>query len=123
METAKPIDKSKYSNATTFKKGDNRVRKPKGALHPEAIAKKVIRQHTSDILQYMNDGGTNSGIAALLADIDSLPLRERVTARLTLLEYVKPKLGRVEIITKPENKVISIFGKLVDSSENYTELS
>jgi len=117
MDTAKPNDKSKYVNATTFKKGDNRVRKPKGAISNKTKLAQTLGMDFDTAKQYMETTALNR----FVVELEALNGRDYVIAYLSMLEYFKPKLGRVEIAVKPDNKIISIFGKLVDPTENYIE--
>jgi len=58
-----------------------------------------------------------------VVELEALSGRDYVIAYLSMLEYFKPKLGRVEIATQPDNKIISVFGRLVEDQVNTIELS
>ena len=58
------------------------------------------------------------GLSDMMTIIRKLRIKDRVQAYLQLMEYVYPKLGRIEVINKPENKVISVFGKLVENTND-----
>ena len=99
---------AKYANKTSFKVGSSPIRQ-KGTLAKKTLLKqKINKVITSDIGEYMNDGG----IAGLLADIELLPLKERVIARLALLEYAKPKLSRMEVSVETTNAIVNVFGMI-----------
>jgi len=112
------MPQSENSIKTRFKKGEKRCRKQKGMISADTKVKQMLRTYSDNIEDYMLVGGADSGIAKLIYDIETLPPKERVIARLQMLEYVKPKLGRIEVINKPENKVISVFGKLVENTND-----
>lgn len=93
--------------AKPFVKGN--IGKQKGTLAKKTLIKqKINKTVTSDIQSYMDSGG----ISELLTDIDALPLKERVQARLELLEYYKPKLSRMEVTVETTNAVVNVFGMI-----------
>ena len=107
METAKPIDNSKYINNTTFKKGDNRVRKPKGALSKKTLIAAKLGFAWNDLQPYME----GAGLGRYIVEMEALKGRDYIIAFTTLLDYVKPRLARIEVKTALHSEVIEIFGK------------
>ena len=119
MDTAKPIDKSKYVNDTTFKKGDNRVRKPKGAISKKTKLAQTLGLNFDTAKQYM----VTTGLNRFVVEMEALNGRDYAIAYLSLLEYFKPKLARQEIAIENPNEIIQIFGKQIDPPANIIELS
>ena len=99
----------KVANSGSFRKG-NPGRPPGIANQPDPV-KQFFKRHINSIDAIFDE----AGIQALWNDIQRLPLRDKVNAQLTLLEYVKPKLSRLEVYNDNEVKVISIFGKELPS--------
>ncbi len=118
VETNNHIDKTKYINSTTFKKGDNRVRKPKGALSKKTKIAEKLGFAWNDLQPYME----GAGIARYLAEMEALNGRDYIIAYTAMLEYVKPKLARQEIITNKPQQIINIVGRVKSLTNNYTEI-
>ena len=100
-----------HINSGTFTKGDGRKRKPKGAITTETAIKRAIAglANIDDLRADMAAGG----LATLWHEIDDLPLKDRVQAKLTMIEYIYPKLGRIEMTIENKNEIIQIFGKQI----------
>ena len=107
------------ANQTSFKIGNpGGPGRGVGTLSVKTIAKQFIRK----TITKLEDVFDEAGIQQLMDEIEGLPERERVAAKLTLLEYVKPKLSRLEMRQGDEMKVISIFGMPVGESRQIEDI-
>jgi hypothetical protein len=78
--------------STTWKKGENPVKK-KGTKHTRTKIKEAIGlQNWEGLKKYIEE----SGSAKLMQEMNKLTGKDFVTAYSSLLEFVKPKLARVE---------------------------
>lgn len=110
------------TTSTSFKEGNTAWNvvgaKPPG--RPAGVPNKpnqlevIVKKHYKALADIFDE----DGIQRLMDDIETLPMRDQVQAKLTLLEYVKPKLARLEVNERKEVKVISIFGQRVDVGGN-----
>ena len=119
MENNSHIDKSKYINNTTFKTGDNRVRKPKGAVSKKTKIAAKLGLAWNDLQPYME----GAGIARYIAELEALNGRDYIIAYTAMLEYVKPKLARQEIITNKPKHTINVFGRQIPFTETIEVIS
>jgi len=99
----------------SFTKGDGRQRKKKGSISTETAIKRTIAglANIDDLRADMAAGG----LATLWHEIDDLPLKDRVQAKLTMIEYIYPKLGRIEMTIENKNEIIQIFGKQISGED------
>ena len=99
------------TTSTSFKVGNpggGRIAGSTNAVDPLEL---IVKRHITTLEQLFDE----DGIAILMAEIDELNARDRIQAKLTLLEYVKPKLARLEVTERKEIEVISVFGQVVES--------
>ena len=81
-------------NQTTFKAGDNRPRKPKGAKDNKTILKEKVGLSTWET---MGDWLLNEGLDRYKEEMEKLKGKDFIFAHNTLVEYFKPKLNRSSI--------------------------
>lgn len=91
--------------------------KPKGTLNKKTVVKKQLIATVGDLANVMGD----SGLTDLWHDIGRLKPKDRVAARLALMEFIYPKLSRMEVKQEKEKQIINIFGKQVDDADVISE--
>ena len=104
------------ANQTSFKPGVSGFKptaempkipgRPKGTLNQAQSLEVLVKRHIRTLEQLFDE----DGIQELIDGINSLPEREQIAAKLTLLEYVRPKLARLEVGVNNQIEVISIMG-------------
>ena len=96
----------KVANSGSFKKGN--PGKPQGAVSKATkLSKSLDMSLSRDLHGYMNGKAFNR----FIDELERLKGHQYTTTYLALLEYVKPKLSRVEVIEDKDQLVINIFGK------------
>lgn len=81
-----------------FKKGHKLGQgRPKGSKNKDSKGKQVIKEYFE-----------NGGLEQLLADIEALEEKDKVTAKIKLIEYYMPKQKEVQNTHELKNNVLEI---------------
>ena len=103
----------KVANSGSFKKGN--PGKPQGAVSKATrVSKSLDMSLARDIHGYMDGKGFNR----FMDEMERLKGYQYTSTFLALLEYVKPKLSRVDVVKDTDQLVINIFGKTCQQPQN-----
>lgn len=92
--------------AKPFQKGN--AGKPKGAVSKKTHIISTLNMKYSDCANYME----TTAFDRFVREMEQLDGRDYVTAYLALLEYIKPKLSRMEVRAELTNEVVNVFGMI-----------
>lgn len=106
------------TTSTSFKVGNPGGGRVLGSTNRIDPLELIVKRHITTLEQLFDD----DGIAELMKEIDELSPRDRIQAKLTLLEYVKPKLARMEVTERKELEIISVFGQRVEADVEDAEV-
>lgn len=94
-----PLKYREITDMAKFQKGNKAGKgRPKGAKNKATLAGKEV------IAEYFQNGG----LEALLADIEALDAKDKVTAKIKLIEYYMPKQRETNNNHNFKNDVLSV---------------
>ena len=101
---------------SAFKEGN--AGKPKGAVSKKTLLLKSLSgMSLKQDIEGLMDGRL---FDKFVRELEALDGAQFTNAYLTLLEYVKPKLSRMEIVEEKETVVINVFGKTIEDKTTNT---